>query len=106
MLIHPRLATWTLIASVIVLSGCKVQVSATDTDTDTDTGTEIDPAPSGESTTEIHIYPDGSTITMPGKDAGEVNGNTVNFDTAGAVPEGSPNTVNPDNTTLIFHNGD
>ena len=61
----------------------------------------VDPAPSGVSTTEVYVYPN-STITMPGADAGTVNGNFVDFDTPGAVPEGSPDAANPDTTTIIY----
>ncbi len=93
----------TVVAMLSVLVSCKVSVNATDTETDTETGTEIDPAPSGTETTEVHVFPNGTTMTMPGRDSGTQEGNQINFDTPGAVPQGSPYEANPDNTTIIYH---
>lgn len=59
-----------------------------------------DPAPSGNTQTEVYVGRD-SVITMPGPDAGTVNGNQVDFDTPGAVPPGGPYDANPNNTAII-----
>lgn len=91
-LIHYVIAAMALIAS----NGMGGEAKAQDSDY-----IETLPAPSGTSETDITIYPNGTTIIMPGEDAGTVDGNHIDFNTPG-IPDGAPDTLDPSTTTIIY----
>lgn len=67
---------------------------------------EVDKAPSGVELHEVHVnHTSGTILVLPGKNAGEITGNSsVNYNTH-PVPVRGVDGLNPNTTTIIHGSG-
>lgn len=68
--------------------------------------TQVDLAPSGIERNEIFVdHETGVVLGMPGKDAGEIRGNHIDFEAhTDAATENRPENFDPDTSTVIHEN--